>query len=71
MNELPTAEQVIRMIRGTEIELPCLLAMWLSLRMSEVRGLQFGDIKDGVLTIQRSKLVDERIDSFFNDLLRV
>ena len=44
------------MIRGTEIELPCLLAMWLSLRMSEVRGLQFGDIKDGVLTIQRSKL---------------
>ena len=56
VNELPTAEQVIRMIRGTEIELPCLLAMWLSLRMSEVRGLQFGDIRDGVLTIQRSKL---------------
>jgi integrase len=56
VNELPTAEQVIRMIRGTEIELPCMLAMWLSLRMSEVRGLQFGDIKDGVLTIQRSKL---------------
>ena len=56
VNELPTAEQVIRMIRGTEIELPCLLAMWLSLRMSEVRGLQFGDIKDGILTIQRSKL---------------
>ena len=56
VNELPTAGQVIRMIRGTEIELPCLLAMWLSLRMSEVRGLQFGDIKDGVLTIQRSKL---------------
>ena len=56
VNELPTAEQVIHMVRGTEIELPCLLAMWLSLRMSEVRGLQFGDIKDGVLTIQRSKL---------------
>ena len=56
VNELPTAEQVIRMIRGTEIELPCLLAMWLSLRMCEVRGLQFGDIKDGILTIQRSKL---------------
>ena len=54
--DLPTAEQVIHMVRGTEIELPCLLAMWLSLRMSEVRGLQFGDIKDGILTIQRSKL---------------
>ena len=56
MKVLPTADQVIHMIRGTEIELPCLLAMWLSLRMSEVRGLQFGDIKDGVLTVQRSKL---------------
>ena len=56
IKELPTAEQVIQMIRGTDIELPCLLAMWLSLRMSEVRGLQFGDIKDGILTVQRSKL---------------
>ena len=56
IHDLPTAEQVIHMVRGTEIELPCLLAMWLSLRMSEVRGLQFGDIKDGALTIQRSKL---------------
>ena len=57
IRELPTAAQVIQMIRGTEIELPCLLAMWLSLRMSEVRGLQFGDIQDGVLTVQRSKLL--------------
>lgn len=54
--DLPTAEQVIHIIHGTEIELPCLLAMWLSLRMSEVRGLQFGDIRHGVLTIQRSKM---------------
>ena len=56
VKELPTAEQIIRMIHGTDIELPCLLAIWLSLRMSEVRGIQFGDIRDGVLTIRRSKL---------------
>lgn len=56
IKNLPTAEQVIRMIRGTDIELPCMLSMWLSLRISEVRGLQFGDIKDGVMTVQRSKL---------------
>ena len=56
MKDLPTAAQVIQMIRGTDIELPCLLAIWLSLRMSEVRGLQFGDLKDGILTIRRSKL---------------
>ena len=56
IKKLPSAEQVIRMIRGTDIELPCMLSMWLSLRISEVRGLQFGDIKDGVMTVQRSKL---------------
>ena len=33
-----------------------MLALWLSLRISEVRGLQFGDLKDGVPTVQRSKL---------------
>ena len=56
VKHLPTAEQVIQMVRGTDIELPCLLALWLSLRISEVRGLQFGDLKDGVLTVRRSKL---------------
>ena len=33
------AEQVIPVIIGTDIELPCLLAAWLSLTMSEIRGL--------------------------------
>ena len=56
LKELPTAEQVMNMVRGTDIELPCLLAMWLSLRMSEVRGLQFRDLKDNVLTICRSNI---------------
>lgn len=56
IKELPTAEQVIQMLRGTDIELPCLLAMWLSLRMSEVRGLQFKDLNGNVLTVRRSKL---------------
>ena len=56
IKNLPTAAQVIKMVRGTDIELPCMLALWLSLRVSEVRGLQFQDLKDGVLTIRRSKL---------------
>ena len=54
--ELPTAEKVLEIILGSDVELPCLLAMWLSLRMSEVRGLQFRDIKNGVLTVQRSRM---------------
>ncbi len=54
--DLPPVEQVIQMLIGTDIELPCMLAMWLSLRISEVRGLQFRDLQDGVITIQRAKL---------------
>ncbi|SDA11578.1 Phage integrase family protein [Ruminococcus sp. YE71] len=42
--ELPSAETVIEAIKGTEYELPCLLAMWLSMRVSEVRGLKYSDI---------------------------
>ncbi len=53
---MPTPEQVVQLVRGTDVELPCPLALWLSLRISEVRGLQFRDVKDGVLTVQRSKL---------------
>ena len=30
IKELPPADVVLKMIRGTEIELPCMLAMWLS-----------------------------------------
>ena len=56
IKNLPTADQVIRMIRGTDIELPCMLSMWLSLRISEVRGLQFRDIQDNVVTVQRSRI---------------
>ena len=37
--ELPAAKDVLRIIKGTDIELPVLLAAWLSFSMSEVRGL--------------------------------
>lgn len=32
-------EEIYPAIKGTDIELPCLLAMWLSLSVSEIRGL--------------------------------
>lgn len=38
--ELPSASEVLRIIKGTDIELPVLLAAWLSFSMSEVRGLK-------------------------------
>lgn len=57
--ELPPAREVLRIVKGTDIELPVLLAAWLSFSMSEVRGLTksksiHGDyitIKEVVVTV--------------------
>ncbi len=44
-DELPPLEDVLKVIIGSSVELPCLLAVWCGgMRISEVRGLQFGDI---------------------------
>lgn len=51
IKHLPKAEDVLKAIIGTDIEIPCLLAMWLGLRLSEIRGAKKSDIKDGILTI--------------------
>lgn len=36
--QILTAEQVYSAVKGTEIELPCLLAMWMTFTISEIRG---------------------------------
>lgn len=56
--DIPSADAVLKVIIGSELELPCLLAMWLSLRISEVRGLQFKDISsDGkYISVCRAKI---------------
>lgn len=53
IRSFPEVSGVINVIRDTEIELPCLLAIWQGLRMSEIRGIKKSDIKKGVLTINR------------------
>lgn len=57
--ELPSFEQVFAIVKGTESELPVLLAAWLSLRIGEVIGLQFGDINDNVLSVRRTIIYTE------------
>ena len=53
IKSFPKISDIIQAIQGTEIMLPGLLAMWLSLRMSEVRGIRYKDISaDNILTIQ-------------------
>jgi integrase len=51
--ELPEPEDVIRAVQGTDIELPCMLALWLSLSLSEVRGLRFSSIRNGCIYIDQ------------------
>jgi integrase len=52
IEELIPPEIIMDIIKGTEIELPVLLAMWLSLSLSEIRGLKKStSIKDGYLII--------------------
>ncbi len=37
--QLPSAEEVYNAVKGSPIELSCLLAMWLTMTISEIRGL--------------------------------
>jgi len=51
--------QIMEAVHGTEIELPVLMGLWLGMRMSEIRGARFEDIKDGQLHICRAVVTDE------------
>jgi len=53
VEELPHPQQVMDAILGTRIELPCLLAMWCGLRMSEIRGLSKESIHGNELFIDK------------------
>lgn len=52
IKQLPDERELLHAIIGSNIELPCLLAMWQGMRMSEIKGVKRTDIKDGVLTIR-------------------
>ena len=47
-------KKLLSVSTGTKYHLPIVLAAWLGLRMSEIRGLKFSDIKDGKIHIQRA-----------------
>ncbi|MDY2509199.1 MAG: site-specific integrase [Ruminococcus callidus] len=57
VKDLPSPKQIIDAVKGIDVELPVMLAMWLSLRMSEVRVIRYKDItEDGVLTIRSVRI---------------
>ena len=57
IRRLPEPQEIYNVVKGTEIELPVLLAMWLSLRMSEILGIRYRDIKNGTLIINNVLLM--------------
>ena len=59
IKEYPDPKEVIDAVKGTDIELVCMLSIWLSFSMSEIRGLRCSDIKTGHITINRT-MVDTR-----------
>ena len=53
IKEYPEPAAVMEAVRGSSIELPCLLALWLSFSMSEIRGLKWSDVQGDTITIRR------------------
>lgn len=53
--QILTAEQVYDAVKGTEIELPCLLAMWLTFTISEIRGFtKSKSIRNGQISVMET-----------------
>ncbi len=64
LTKLPPIDDVISAVVGSDIECACLLAMWLSLRMSEVRGLRFDDIDGDYVLIRNTRILIKGEDVF-------
>ncbi len=52
-------QEIILSVKDTDLELPVLLASWLTLTRSECAGLKWSDIRDGVLYVKRSMVYAE------------
>lgn len=50
---------IMAAVHGTEIELPVLMGLWLGMRMSEIRGARFEDIRGDRLHICRAVVYDK------------
>lgn len=63
IRSLPLPEDIYRAVKGSKIELACLLAMWLSFTESEVRGLTKSKSIDGdYITIREVLVVVDGVD---------
>lgn len=51
-----TIAEIIRITKGTPIEIPVLLSVWLSLRASEICGLKWSEVHDEYIRITEAKV---------------
>lgn len=61
-SKLPTDKEIqdiLTAAKGTEIELPILMGVWMGMRMSEIRGARFGDIDGNQIHICHAIVEDE------------
>lgn len=57
ISEIPENDDIRRIlsaIKDTDIEIPVLLALWMGLRMSEVRGLRWKNVRDNYIIINEA-----------------
>lgn len=52
-------KKVLQTAQGDPVELPVLMALWMGMRLSEIRGLKYKDIKNGRIHICRA-IVDDK-----------
>jgi len=60
IKDYPTVPEVVQAITGTDIELPCLLALWLGMSMEEIRGLTKSKSLQGNRLCIVEKVVDTK-----------
>jgi len=69
IKRLPLPQKIFDAVHGTEIELPVLLAMWLSFTVSEIKGIRKSDISDGIITLNRV-MVDSEHGTVVKDQMK-
>ena len=59
IKEFPDPKEIALAVKGTSSELPCLLAMWLGLRMGEIKGLDCSSVRNGILHIEQTRVYQD------------
>jgi hypothetical protein len=71
IKDFPEPETVISAVINTSIELPCMLSIWLSFSMSELRGIRYSSIRNGRIFIERVRVHMSHEGDIIKDIAKV